>query len=143
MPNSWQKNQRLLKRTEFQACYKQGEKFFTKLFLVFVKNPAPIPADTRACTSAQDSARIYARIGLAVSKKNGNAVQRNKIKRLLREFFRLHFTHILPYEFVVVPKKHVEAKTLQFVHIEKDLLAFLERFNKAHQQNCNDTYNEK
>lgn len=111
MPNCWQKNKRLLKRSEFQACYNQGEKNFTKLFLVFVKK-APL-----------------ARIGLAVSKKNGNAVQRNRIKRILREFFRLHFAKLLPYEFVVVPKKHVDADTLQFVHVEKDLLSFFERFD--------------
>lgn len=121
MPNNWQKNQRLLKRSEFQACYNQGEKFFTKLFLVFVKKTP------YACTHDCK----HARIGLAVSKKNGNAVQRNRLKRLLREFFRLHFANIFPYEFVVVPKKHVDAKTLQFVHVEKDLLSFLEFFKKA------------
>lgn len=121
MPNNWQKNQRLLKRTEFQACYNQGEKFFTKFFLVFVKKTP------YACTHDN----IHARIGLAVSKKNGNAVQRNRLKRLLREFFRLHFANIVPYEFVVVPKKHVDAKTLQFVHVEKDLLSFLECFKKV------------
>ncbi len=120
MPNNWQKNQRLLKRSEFQACYHQGEKFFTKLFIIFVKK---IPL---ACAHA----RPCARIGLAVSKKNGNAVHRNRIKRLLREFFRLHFACILPYEFVLVPKKHVDAKTLQFMHVEKDLLSFLDSFGK-------------
>lgn len=128
MPNNWQKNQRLLKRTEFQACYHQGEKFFTKLFLVFVKKT---PA-----------ARTHARIGLAVSKKNGNAVQRNRIKRLLREFFRLYFARILPYEFVIVPKKHVDAKTLQFMHVEKDLLSFLDFFNTVQPTKFHDDYNE-
>lgn len=120
MPNNWQKNQRLLKRSEFQACYHQGEKIFTKLFIIFVKK-TPL---------AQIKAFTHAKIGLAVSKKNGNAVHRNRIKRLLREFFRIHFARILPYEFVVVPKKHVDAKTLQFMHVEKDLLSFLDSFGK-------------
>lgn len=112
MPHVWQKNQRLLKRSEFQACYQQGEKHFTKLFIVFVKK-AP-----------------HVRIGLAVSKKSGNAVQRNRIKRILREFFRLHFENIRPCEFVVVPKKHIDANVLQFAHVEKDLFPFLERLNR-------------
>lgn len=112
MPHSWQKNQRLLKRAEFQACYNEGEKHFTKLFIVFVKK-AP------SC-----------RIGLAVSKKSGNAVQRNRIKRILREFFRLYFEKLENAELVIVPKKHVDAGLLRFVHVEKDLLPFVERLSQ-------------
>lgn len=112
MPYSWRKYQRLLKRAEFQACYNQGEKVFTKLFIVFVKK-ASSP-----------------RIGLAVSKKSGNAVQRNRIKRILREFFRLHFEKLTGAELVIVPKKHVNADELQFMHVEKDLLPLLERVSR-------------
>ncbi len=48
----------------------------------------------------------------------------------MREFFRLHFEDIRPCEFVVVPKKHIDANVLQFAHVEKDLFPFLERLNR-------------
>jgi ribonuclease P protein component len=49
------------------------------------------------------------RLGLVVSKKVGNAVQRNRWKRIIREVFRLE-QHVLqePLDLVVIPRQGVE-----------------------------------
>lgn len=46
------------------------------------------------------------RLGLTVSKKVGNSVQRNRVKRLIREFFRTQpYLFSKPVDFSVVAKK--------------------------------------
>lgn len=68
------KSVRLLKRDEFQQTWKHGRKKHTHHFIVVIR-------------SRDDS---MLRLGITASRKTGNAVVRNRIKRLVREYFRNH-----------------------------------------------------
>ncbi len=46
---------------------------------------------------------LHARLGLAVSRKYGNAIRRNRLKRQLRECFRLNGVRAAGVDVLVVP----------------------------------------
>jgi ribonuclease P protein component len=64
---------RIRKGTDFQTIFAHGRKASDAvLVLIALKNDRP-----------------YSRLGLSVSKRNGNSVARHRLRRLLREAFRL------------------------------------------------------
>ncbi|MEW6184273.1 MAG: ribonuclease P protein component, partial [Thermodesulfobacteriota bacterium] len=71
-PNSFPREARVLKRSDFLRRCPNDRKRSSPHFLVIIK-----PNNLN-----------ITRLGLTVGKKAGGAVQRNRIKRLLREFFR-------------------------------------------------------
>lgn len=74
------------------------------------------------------TAPVPARLGLSVGRKVGNAVARNRLKRVLREFFRLHQDLLEDQlDFVVVPKRSVDVRLIGLREVEKELLAALTR----------------
>jgi ribonuclease P protein component len=64
----------VLTRAEYQRVFEQGEKQVGRHFVCYlVRREEP-----------------GSKLGLVVSRKVGNAVARNRVKRRIREYFRLH-----------------------------------------------------
>jgi ribonuclease P protein component len=82
---------RLLRRSDFQSVYKRGKRHFAAHLTLFY-----LPR------TEGDAARF----GFSVAKHLGGAVERNRIKRRLREAVRLHAPQLLaPVDVVINPKK--------------------------------------
>ena len=85
-PHSFTAAHRLHSGLEFDRLYKQGRRHSDKYFTVLSRS------NERSC----------ARLGLSISAKSvGNAVARNRVKRIIRESFRLRL-HELPAIDIVV-----------------------------------------
>ena len=110
MSLTWPRDRRITRRAEYTACYDGGERRYTKNFVVFARSSGVAGSG---------------RLGLAVTKKCGNAVARNRIKRVLRSFFRLHQHEMPPMDIVVTPKKHLRADKFCLALAESELLPLL------------------
>jgi ribonuclease P protein component len=103
-PFSFPKNERLLNRKDFVNLNRFGKRYHGKHFtLILRKNTLTVK-----------------RLGITVGKKVGNSVKRNKVKRLIREFFRLNKNHFPDSCDIVVIAK-TGAVDLVFRKVEKEL----------------------
>jgi len=69
---SFPRHYRILKGSDYRVIYTEGKKLSGERFVLY----------------ARDNDLGYPRLGITVSRKVGNAVVRNRIKRLFREIFR-------------------------------------------------------
>jgi len=112
---SFPKKDRLLRRFEFLAATRRGRRHSTRYFLVyFLENRVGRP-----------------RLGIVASKKVGNAVKRNHLKRRIREFFRLHKSRLpAAGDMVVVAKRGIPF--VPYGDVCRDLSRFLDTaFHRA------------
>jgi ribonuclease P protein component len=105
------KRARLTHRREFLGLQQRGAKIHTKHFLIFAA-----PSDHGA--EEERESRLGITITLKVDKR---AVMRNRLRRRIREFFRLHRHHLKsPTDLVVIARQGAPA--LSYAQIRDELL---------------------
>ena len=98
---------RLLRHADFERVYKQGRRHFSATMTVFYRARADGDTKTRAGAPAPHfPAQPGLRVGFTVGRALGGAVQRNRMKRRLREAVRLSGPPVgVAADVVINPKK--------------------------------------
>ncbi len=113
-------NFRLCKHADYQLVYKAGRKQFGKQLAYF---HAPRPADRRSATTGP-------RIGLTVPKALGKAVDRNRIKRRLREAVRAALPLLTsPVDVILHPRRSVI--DLDFLQLKREVATIFRSIQAA------------
>ena len=102
------KSFRVKREKDFKAIFTDGTSFVNRKFVVY----------------QLENQKSHFRVGLSVSKKLGNAVTRNQIKRRIRHILLSVREHLADnVDFVVIARKGVEG--LDYAEMEKNLLHVL------------------
>lgn len=97
---------RLRKHADYQRVYQSSRKQFSKQMAFFYSLRPLMGPDGRACRSDTPGPRI----GLTVGKVLGNAVERNRMKRRMRECVRRNAaTLTFPVDVILHPRRTVLA----------------------------------
>jgi ribonuclease P protein component len=112
---SFSRSSRLLRHADFERVYKQGRRYFASHMTVFYLRRG-------------DAGSL--RIGFTVGRGLGGAVERNRMKRRLREAVRLRGTRAeVAVDVVINPKKSL--LTAEFADLQKDISRAFEVIEKS------------
>ena len=75
----------------------------------------------------KDSEANHFRLAMSVSKKLGNAVVRNRQKRLIKQVFTKMKQEILPFDIFVIAKTN--SVNLEYLEIENNIVSLLKKAN--------------
>jgi ribonuclease P protein component len=102
------KKERITQPQEFRRVMKLGRRISSQNFILFIKK----------------SEKPFHRLGIVVKKEIGPATFRNRMKRYIREFFRLHKYQIKGfYNIVLMVKKGCSVNRYQ--EVEEELRGLL------------------
>lgn len=86
------KRYRLRNNMEFKRVYKDGKNYWNRNLILYVRK-----------NNMENS-----RVGYSITKKIGNSVVRNKVRRRMKEILRLNFSNVKDgYDLIFIPKRNV------------------------------------
>ena len=101
---------RIVRPCDYQTLYKTGRRVHSERFVLF----------------GRENAMGCPRLGITVSRKVGNAVVRNRIKRLFREIFRKSRGEI-PGRFDIVVNARPDCAGASYEELRREFLAAAQR----------------
>ena len=108
----FKRTQGLKKDSDFRKVYKHGKSFANKYLVIYIlKNKSD-----------------YSRVGISVSKKVGKAIVRNKVKRRIRESFRLDVDKKIKSGYDIVFIARVAINDVQYNEVNKSMKHLVNKF---------------
>ena len=104
------KDYRIKKNQEIENIIKGKRKIGNKNYIIYIN---------------ENSEAKHFRLATSVSKKIGNAVVRNRQKRLIRQVFNQYKENILPFDIFVIAKNN--AITLTYDEVSHEICSLLSR----------------
>lgn len=109
----FKKTKGLIKDSDFRNVYRHGKSFSTKYLVMYI-------FDNKSETT---------RLGISVSKKVGKAIIRNKIKRRVRESYRLNVDENIKSGYDIVFIARIASKDADYKDIEKSIKYLVKKSN--------------
>ncbi len=103
----------LKKDSDFRKVYKYGKSFANRHLVMYIL----------------ENKLESSRVGISVSKKIGNAINRNKVRRRIKESYRLNIDENVKNGYDIVFIARIGIKEAQYKDIEKSMLNIVKKAN--------------
>ena len=109
----FKRTQGLKKDSDFRKVYKHGKSFANRNLVMYILD------------NKSDSTRV----GISVSKKVGNAINRNKVRRRIKESYRLNIDENVKYGYDIIFIARVSCNEAEYKDIEKAINHLVKKSN--------------